>query len=360
MSDIGETRSVRQLQKFAFLKSHFWDMRNNIILVSLIAILTGCKVSGDRIVVTESIVPYKTVSEVSDSVFFRNIIQILFCNDNYYLLDHDFARILICDKNFKLSKVIGQKGSGPGELMYPSRIVMTPDSLIAIMDFSTINFFTHAGDLVKRVKLNEPEADLNFIVQKDKSIIIPTKYSDSPITHFDSTGKVINKFGSEFKIEKYDLSRDRINGRALFKKGEDRIVTVGEVMPIIEIYSSEGDLILSKTILDDQITYKAQQAYEKMSLEKNISVLFYTDVCHYDNKVFILKSISGQKENGEDSSKQIIYIIDPKDNDASITRILELNMPENDRSLITSFCVVDNNNLVTYDYISGGFSFYRY
>jgi hypothetical protein len=360
MSDIGETRSVRQLQKFAFLKSHLWDMRNNIILVSLIVILTGCKVSGDRIVETESIVPYKTVSEISDSVFFRNIHHFLFYNETFYLLDLDLARILICDKNLKLSKVIGQKGAGPGELLYPSDIVLTPENLIAVKDYNTISFFNHGGDLIRRVKFEEPLANLGFIVQKDNSILISTKYSDSPITHFDSTGKVINKFGIEFEIEKYDLSRDRINGRALFKKGEDRIVTVGEVMPIIEIYSNEGDLILSKTILDDQITYKAQQAYEKMSLEKNISVLFYNDVCLYDNKVFILKSISGQKENGEYSNKQIIYIIDLTEKDVSIDRILELNMPENDRWYIASFCVVDNKNLVTFDYISGGFSFYRY
>ena len=126
------------------------DNRNILSLLKvlpslLMAILMSCQ--GEKKPQNEitAIRPYKSVDKVSDTVFFTLIGKMTGVNE-FAMLDANEKRLIICEQDLKLKKVISRRGKGPGELVYPSAcyvfndLYVPNDSEVIIYELNTMAF----------------------------------------------------------------------------------------------------------------------------------------------------------------------------------------------------------------------------
>jgi hypothetical protein len=66
--------------------------------------------------------------------------------DNLYVLDANNFRVLVFDAAGKFVRVISRKGEGPGELMIPAALVVSPDGTIVVADVGRRAFSLFGSD----------------------------------------------------------------------------------------------------------------------------------------------------------------------------------------------------------------------
>jgi hypothetical protein len=74
-------------------------------------------------------------------------------NENIYVLDNQTATIRVFNKQGEYLKTIGKKGQGPGELISPRTIQITPQNEIMVYDFGIrrLTFFSLEGEFLRHV-----------------------------------------------------------------------------------------------------------------------------------------------------------------------------------------------------------------
>jgi len=73
--------------------------------------------------------------------------------ENIYVLDWKENKIKVFDKEGKHLRTFGKKGQGPGEIQMPSRMSLTPEGKLAVLDGGNrrIAFFSPAGESLKEI-----------------------------------------------------------------------------------------------------------------------------------------------------------------------------------------------------------------
>ena len=266
---------VLLLTAFAFLiscKQQKTEWQGTIEEVDGVTIVNNPKepmYSGDVFSLEEDLVLGK---EEKEEYLFVRITLDVDENENIYVLDSRNSNIRVYDKNGIYKKTIGKRGEGPGEMVGPIGIQITPQNEIMINNSTRrrLPFFSLSGEYLRQISLST----------------IPM----SPRLKVDSNGDFIVKCpirGEKFKdaLMKFNSDQEHILTVAEVETNPDGLYfrfSTGHLFDVTEennivwgvnnnyelrINNSEGKLI--RRIFKDYDPVEVTEEEKKMMLEKD-------------------------------------------------------------------------------------------
>jgi len=92
------------------------------------------------------------IEDGDEDYMFANLRSVQVDNEeNIYVLDAKYIKVKVYDKSGKHMRSFGKIGQGPGEFGWPSRMVMTTDGKIAILDSQNrrFSYYSREGECLK-------------------------------------------------------------------------------------------------------------------------------------------------------------------------------------------------------------------
>ena len=166
--------------------------------------------------------PDVTISPAVDTVYtvgvldgeqwemFGRIASVAFDVDgSLFILDNDAGHVVVLDPDGEFVRTISNKGEGPGELRFPSRLIMFRDGRVGVRDFGNqgIVLFNREGDYLEtfRIERDGPTPSGQLRAMPDHSLI-----AASSRLSFSEEGEMEREEGRP-------ITRFRLDGtRALF------------------------------------------------------------------------------------------------------------------------------------------------
>jgi len=172
---------------------------------------------------------------------------------NIYICDHMGHNILKYSRSGKLLKIIGRKGQGPGEFIFPNALCYANAKLfITDVGNGRLQILDKKGAYLSSFKMiNFP---INIAIMKNEifGITIPRFGNQKHlISVFNEKGRLLRKFG-EFLSFVTNLTPSA--SEALIKAFGNKIYVLFQYYPVLRIYSLKGELI--QQIEFNELNYK--------------------------------------------------------------------------------------------------------
>lgn len=121
-------------------------------------------------------------------------------SSNIYIMDAGNHRIIKFDKKGKFIWQTGRKGQGPGELLYPGKISLSPSGGIAVEDGRRIHFFDDHGKYLRTITLEQSYHDFDFF--PDARLLVSIFVRGKPgaaADYYSKDGKFLRHFPDEYR-----------------------------------------------------------------------------------------------------------------------------------------------------------------
>jgi len=195
-------------------------------------------------------------SEVEEEMIAQVTFFVVDENESIYALDWKSNNIKMFDKNGKFVRTIAKQGQGPGEINFPSGLLITPDNELLVEDAGNrrLAYFTLEGEFLRNVSVADKTSLTNLVMDNEgnylgRQFIVEEGKMSFEIRKFD---KDLN---SLFTIEKIpftmrDPLKDKFNVfdfvQIYLFDPKDRIYYGNPKKYEIQIFNPEG--ILKKKI----------------------------------------------------------------------------------------------------------------
>ena len=190
-------------------------------------------------------------SEGEEKYMFANLRSVQVDNDeNIYVLDAEYLKVRVYDKNGKHIRSFGEQGQGPGEFGWPSRMIITTDEKLAILDSrnSRFSYYSKAGECLREIILGRQGAVIRAWPDSQGNI-----YGDIFEFTGNSSKMILTKFDADFvpiaKIAEMEREtkigeRNPILYRIVYNVLiDDRVIWADNREYCIHVVSSSGNLI---------------------------------------------------------------------------------------------------------------------
>lgn len=283
------------------------------------------------------------IAQLSDTTFISDIRSIYYNKNKFYLSDYKRNQIIILDQKLKFINTIGNTGKGPGELNGASQLYVDNDTLYVINDGkNAIEVFINEKytNTILFPNMNHLAITKRFSKYKDKIYISNVSSNNSSIVSFDSQDRMI-PFGV---LHKYNTPKETIikNEKHILTY-KDKIISISDNVPIIEMYDAKGVLITefdygNVNLIKEFITFTNKQE----SSENSYFVLVSDAYIFSDNLYLMVLSL----ENNKVKSNKILEI---KINEKAfkINRILNLGDDWYQSICITNNQLIASNGIIT-------------
>lgn len=230
-------------------------------------------------------------SEGSRPLFFTNVFSLNLAPEGYLISDDGGARLVHCDAQFQLKKVIGSRGDGPGEFRQPRYSAIEQDRIYssgtANKGFAVHNF---NGKLLNNFKSNSPTFDpiiSKFGVVNGK-VYHSTPNSNVLIKAIDQQGEVVASFGT---LLNYDAPHPYSSRGHILSTNKGDVVFIGESIPVIQRYSANGQLLSSHNLIKHpyfQPFFQGVRERIRKSSRNDMSYLLVQDAQYLAGKLYLL------------------------------------------------------------------------
>jgi hypothetical protein len=269
-------------------------------------------------------------------------------------LDVNEKRLIVCDQDLELKKVISRRGKGPGELVYPSACYVLND-LYYVRDGKEIEVFSSSGKNISTVSVPPDYAVVRFAVGPDGTIFTNSGIGNKkPLCAVDPDGRILFSFGTLYNQKGSKMQVVAGQARDLFSLGNDRIIGVGKNYPSFEVYDLQGKLLNSQLIDDPIISDDFEHVILEQSLDPSVTLDLFLDVFLYKNSVYFLSSL--QKTNG--TVRYFLIVGEVKSDKLIIRRHLEIISEDNDASW-NDIYVLNESEVIIYELNTMAFHFFR-
>lgn len=184
-----------------------------------------------------------TPEEEEKMIYFSNPANIDTDDNFIYVVDNTAHKILKFEKNGKFKEIIGRKGEGPGEFMFPANIRTSKKGNLFVYEGGNLRFqiIDSMGKIINSFRTFYSIHD--FVVIND-SIYANCIYSDEGkenplIVKYDMNGKIVKSFGKRIDRKGHKT----FDSRVFLIASENEIVVVFRYYPIIQRYTLDGKLI---------------------------------------------------------------------------------------------------------------------
>jgi len=191
-------------------------------------------------------------SEVEEEMIAQVTFFVVDENGTIYALDWKANNIKVFDKNGKFVRTIGKQGQGPGEINFPSGLLITPENELLVEDAGNrrLAYFTLEGEFLRNVSVADKTSLTNLVMDNEGNVlgrqfIIEEGDMSFEIRKFD---KDLNNL---FTIESIpftfrDPQKDKMDPfdfvQVYFFDSEGQIYYGNPKEYEIQIFSSEGKL----------------------------------------------------------------------------------------------------------------------
>lgn len=165
-------------------------------------------------------------------------------NNMINILDTGNCRIQIFSNSGKFVRTIGRKGQGPGDFLYPTSFDIDPSgNLIVAEDHNRrIQILSSEGEYISSFKINEGYPGRLKVLTKNRIIIhnpLKSFKSHSLLDIYNYKGKILKEIG---KFKGKSKSIESFGGVYFALDKYDNIYVAYTQIPLIEVYSDEGEL----------------------------------------------------------------------------------------------------------------------
>lgn len=193
-------------------------------------------------------------------------------DENMYVLDSKSSNIRVYDKNGIYKKTIGKRGEGPGEMVGPIGIQITPQNEIMVNNSTRrrLPFFSIGGEYLRQIALTKIPMSPRLKVDSNGDYIVKCPIRGEPFKD------ALMKFNSDqehlLTIAEVETNPDglyfRFSAGHLFDVTEENNIVWGVNNNYeLRINNPEGELI--KRILKEYDPVEVTEEEKKMMLEKD-------------------------------------------------------------------------------------------
>lgn len=191
-------------------------------------------------------------SEVEEEMIAQVTFFVVDENETIYALDWKANNIKVFDKNGKFVRTIGKQGQGPGEINFPSGLLITPENELLVEDAGNrrLAYFTLEGEFLRNVSVADKTSLTNLVMDNNGNVLGRQFIIDEGDMSFE-----IRKFDKDlnnlFTIESIpftfrDPQKDKMDPfdfvQIYFFDSEGQIYYGNPKEYEIQIFSSEGKL----------------------------------------------------------------------------------------------------------------------
>jgi hypothetical protein len=255
-------------------------------------ILSSCGGRIDSTITDIYLTSDKTITELSDSTFFKIMRSLVFYDNKLYCAEENRSQILVLDENLALMNTIGHIGRGPLELSYVGCLSVYKDTVVV----------TDPGNNRMQIYLNNGvhvKSDYaiyeDYLLPSNRFVYKNGIYVGEAKTNVDNSLIAYNSitYSSQYFGEKYRFKsslQDNIrNHRYVLDGQDDYVLSISNNMPYIEKYDYiSGELLCSFDISDIEPIRSRQKENETGNLPENSYMSYLSDCNIFSNRVYLL------------------------------------------------------------------------
>jgi hypothetical protein len=112
-------------------------------------------------------------SEVEEEMIAQVTFFVVDENETIYALDWKANNIKVFDKNGKFVRTIGKQGQGPGEINFPSGLLITPENELLVEDAGNrrLAYFTLEGEFLRNVSVADKTSLTNLVMDNNGNVL---------------------------------------------------------------------------------------------------------------------------------------------------------------------------------------------
>ncbi|MEZ4773046.1 MAG: hypothetical protein R3D00_07680 [Bacteroidia bacterium] len=298
--------------------------------------------------------PDLVTEQLHDTLFVR-CNGMFSANGRVCIGDYDGGRIICTDVDFQAQTILGRKGLGPGEIMYPGHgVYYEGQFFIYDAGKKSIQVFGEEGVFIKEVRLPaEYDNYSTFAIGEDGDCYLGTGFVSSVGLRFDlDSQKTVSFFGVGDKAE--DEKKAPAN---LLRLKDGHLISILETLPRIVVYGPDLKARSTYDLSDDELV-KGGAEFRKVKGDPHAFMFSVFGGAQLDtgtNRLYVL--VFGYEPGDDNTAARTIYEFQYQDGSLSHRSTYRLTGPEESKPAFLSFAVVDKQ-IFTYDLITE--LFYRY
>jgi hypothetical protein len=309
----------------------------------------------------KSIIP-SIQSKNGEELFFSKVFCLNTTLEGYLISDDGGARLIHCDNQFKLKDIIGRRGDGPGEFRQPRYSMIEKDN---IFSSGTANkgFAVHdfKGKLLHNFKSKSSTFDpiiSKFCVVNGK-VYHSTPNSEVLIKAMDQNGAITESFGSPLH---YDAPHSYSSRGHILNTSKGEIIFVGEAIPVIQRYSTQGKLLSSHNLIKHpyfKSFFEGVKERIRKSARNDMSYLLVQDAQYVAGKLYLL--LYSYNQNYEVSLNKLLVVAGIESGKLVLEQEISLKVPKEHSPNVwfESFCVnPQQEEILAFESISSSFISY--
>lgn len=250
------------------------DEQGRVLNISSLTSLTGVRDDPAISATEDHTVRADTVQPIYEEMF-RDIpltaYDVAAHDSRYFVTDFKSNRVLVIKDNAEVEREFGRIGSGPGRLFHPGCIDVARDGTIYVEDGGNerVVKFTSDGRYLGEFRITNHEG---FAVGTHKEIYLGQPEEGHLITVYSGSGQKLRAFGQLKKFSDlygaafadkdtpYKVALNRIR---LSTDGDGNLYISFMLTPLIQKYSSDGNLLFERRLEDPEIDRLMQAIREK-------------------------------------------------------------------------------------------------
>ena len=313
-------------------------MRTTIIIPFLLFIVAAC---NNHTITTIELSPYKRISEIKDSSFFKDVMGFMSDGKFIYASDTYTNRVLKFDMDMEHVASIGEYGQGPENFMHIGKIMDINDTLY-VLDIGGLKRFTKQGAFIESISLSDFSIDPHRCCKDEEGNIYASSQMDTyPIVKYSRNMEKITSFGERI-TDKYNSI---FTNNYLLNSFNNHILAIKKDDPLFKIYDKYGNLKFEKELMSP--VFNSRLTFKKNEIEKNSennkkSYNLFESSAIIGNRIYLL-FIDNEGGNYRTSCNKVAEII-YENNDLFIDKIYQLE----DGNWYISIQVIDNK-LICYN-----------
>ncbi len=216
--------------------------------------LTGCS-TEDGVSQEKSLIATGLVEAIEGDQFMETVRAMHKSGDILYLSGKGYNHIFALDDDLRVIRTIGRSGEGPGEFNLAPGFIYVGGNRVYAYQHRSIHVFSLEGDYLRSFSagLRGGPSSQGISVNNQGDVYIASVLLQDPyysITKFDSSGTVIKTFGELLTTSYSENLNRRLSERRITLINNEYLLAVGELRPVIEKYSLDGELIQSSDLSD--------------------------------------------------------------------------------------------------------------
>lgn len=273
----------------------FKNITKNIVLATLCIVLLSCE--NKNIELHEiKIIPDLEVEYFSDSLFFVDVRSIDF-GQHVYVLDSEYDRVYVFDKELSFKETIGVHGRGPTELFRATQLKVFQDTMIVYSggkgSFQRFYNGTYIDEIPIPAKLGQ-FIGFRFAAVENHLYFTPFNGEGSIASLDMNDPEKYSVFGTIIPSEN---PRRKLfqNSRLIMSRG-DQIISVAKYLTHVERYTTEGKL-LERFDLKNLWLYRERLEYiDNLSLAENQIIDLAVDAYVFGDKLYVIPYLNKEEK----------------------------------------------------------------